>query len=68
MKLVAARRSAGAEVPQMTVSSDRIIRQYLEALKRHREETRGKPAKARAFLIKAGILSKDGKKLAKRYR
>jgi hypothetical protein len=26
------------------------------------------PAKARAFLIKAGILSKDGKSLAPRYR
>lgn len=40
-------------------------------IKANRETARkvmSTPAKARAFLIKAGILSKDGKSLAPRYR
>lgn len=52
----------------MNPSVDEIVRQHVEASKRFRRSIRGNPAKARAFLIKAGILSKDGKRLAKRFR
>ena len=44
-----------------------IVREHREAAKRLRKELKD-PKKAREFAIRAGILSKDGKRLAKRYR
>jgi hypothetical protein len=54
------------ESMEMTVKH--IVRDHLKASKEFSKETKGDPAKARAFLIKAGILNKNGTKLAKRYR
>lgn len=51
---------------QMSVSE--IVSEHLRASREFRKSTKGSPAKARAFLIKAGILNKTGTKLAKRYR
>lgn len=47
---------------------DAIVREHIAASRELRKELKGKPEKAREFLIKAGILTKDGKRLAKRYR
>jgi hypothetical protein len=44
-----------------------IIKEHRKAAKELRKEHRD-PEKARAFLIRAGILTKSGKRLAKRYR
>ena len=52
----------------MTPTTEQIVREHLAASRRFRKSIRGNPDKAREFLIKAGILTKDGKKLAKRYR
>ena len=38
------------------------------AMRRVRRKIAKSPAKARAFLIKAGFLSKSGKELAAKYR
>jgi hypothetical protein len=45
-----------------------IVKEHRLAAAKQRKEFRGDPEKARAFLIRAGILTKDGKRLAKRYR
>ena len=52
----------------MTGTATQIVREHVVASKRFRDAVRGDAAKARAFLIKAGILHKGGKKLTKRYR
>jgi hypothetical protein len=52
----------------MAPTVEQIVKEHLAAAERFRRSIRGNPAKAREFLIKAGILTKDGKKLAKRYR
>jgi hypothetical protein len=52
----------------MATTPNQIVREHVVASKRFRESVRGDAAKARAFLIKAGILHKGGKKLTKRYR
>ena len=52
----------------MTASVAEVVREHIKTSKRFRRSINGDPAKARAFLIKAGILAKDGKKLAKRFR
>jgi hypothetical protein len=52
----------------MTATATQIIREHVDASRRFRASVRGDAAKARAFLIKAGILHKGGKKLTKRYR
>jgi hypothetical protein len=44
-----------------------IIKEHRKAASQQRKELRD-PQKARAFLIRAGILTKDGKQLARRYR
>jgi len=44
-----------------------IVKEHMLAAAKQRKEHRD-PEKARAFLIRAGILTKDGKKLSKRYR
>ena len=44
-----------------------IVREHREAMKQLRKELRD-PKEDRKFLIRAGILSKDGQRLAKRYR
>lgn len=44
-----------------------IVREHRIAAARQRKEHRD-PEKARAFLIRAGILSKSGKQLSRRYR
>ena len=51
----------------MTQTATEVVREHLAASKRFRLSLRGNAPKARAFLIKAGILTKNGKKLAKRY-
>jgi hypothetical protein len=40
----------------------------IKVLREHTQTLCKSPAKARAFLIKAGILDKTGKRLAKTYR
>jgi len=50
----------------MTLSAI-IIKEHREAARQLRRELRD-PKRAREFLIRAGILSKSGKRLAKRYR
>lgn len=52
----------------MNATTEEIVREHIAASKRFLRSIRGDPAKARAFLVKAGILTRDGKKLAKRYR
>ena len=52
----------------MTPTTDQIVREHVEASKRFRKRIKGDAAKARAFLVKAGILNKSGTRLAKRYR
>jgi len=52
----------------MTATANQIVREHVDASKRFRASVRGDAAKARAFLIKAGILHKGGKKLTRRYR
>lgn len=46
---------------------DEIVQEHLRASEKLRKSLKS-PKDARRFLIRAGILSKDGKKLAKRYR
>jgi hypothetical protein len=43
-------------------------RREIRGIKEFGRKLRSNPAKARAFLIKAGILARDGKSLAPRYR
>jgi len=52
----------------MTRTTTQVVSEHLAASKRFRHSIRGDAARARAFLIKAGILTKNGTKLAKRYR
>ena len=40
----------------------------IEAMRRVTRKIASTPAKARAFLIKAGFLTKSGKQLAQKYR
>jgi hypothetical protein len=44
-----------------------IVREHRAGMKRLREKFKD-PAEARKSLIRAGILTKSGKRLAKRYR
>ena len=44
-----------------------IVKEQRAAMKRLRAKFR-KPGEARAFLIRAGILDKSGRRLAKQYR
>ena len=44
-----------------------IIKEHRDAAKKQRKELRD-PRKARQFLIRAGIVTKSGKRLTKRYR
>lgn len=46
---------------------DEIVREHIEASRKLVARLKT-PKQARQFLIRAGILTKDGKKLAKRYR
>lgn len=50
----------------MSVQDD--IKAHLEASRRLRDQIRSSPKAARQWLIRMGILTKDGKKLARRYR
>ncbi len=52
----------------MMTSVDKIVRDHLEASKRVMKKAMRSKATATAFLVKAGILTKDGKRLAKPYR
>ena len=52
----------------MTTSATKVVREHVAASKQFRQAIRGNVAKSKAFLVKAGILSKNGNKLAKRYR
>jgi hypothetical protein len=56
----------------MVQSVEEIVREYLQAARKMRRENRD-PAKAKAFLLRAGIAerhkaSPNGIRLAKRYR
>lgn len=44
------------------------VKQEIRSLKKQARKINASPAKARAFLIQAGILDKSGKKLAPHYR
>ena len=44
-----------------------IVKEHRAAAAQQRKE-HSDPKKARAFLVRAGILSKSGKRLSKRYR
>ena len=44
------------------------VRREIKAMRKAGKEIASSPAKARAFLIKAGILAKNGKGLAAKYR
>jgi hypothetical protein len=44
-----------------------IIKEHRSAMKKLQKKLRD-PSEARRFLIRAGILTKSGRKLAKRYR
>jgi hypothetical protein len=48
-------------------TATQVVREDLAASKQFRLSLRGNAIKAPEFLIKAGILTKDGKKIAKRY-
>ena len=50
----------------MTVQED--IQAFLEASRRMRKSFLKSPKAARQWFIRMGILTKDGKRLAKRYR
>ena len=52
----------------MTGSATKVVREHVTASKRFRQSIRGNATKSRAFLVRAGILSKNGTKLAKHYR
>ena len=52
----------------MLPSVEDIVKEHVEASRKMRQEWKQHPEKARQFLIKAGILDKSGKRLAKRYR
>jgi hypothetical protein len=52
----------------MTASTTKVVREHVAASKQFRQSIRGDVAKSKAFLVKAGVLSKNGTKLAKRYR
>lgn len=48
--------------------SEKDVKREIKAIKKISEEFAKNPEKACKFLIKAGILNKNGTKLAKRYR
>ena len=50
----------------MTV--DEIVKQHVKASQKFRKSIKGSPEKARTFLIGAGILNKNGTRLARIYR
>ena len=52
----------------MTASATKVVREHVTASKQFRHSIRGNATKSKAFLVKAGILSKNGTTLAKRYR
>ena len=61
-----------ADNPRMAPSVEQIVKRHLQAARRVRLENRD-PAKARAFLLRAGIIEKsksspNGVRLAKRFR
>jgi hypothetical protein len=45
-----------------------MVREHLAASKRMRKTTLRSKMSARKFLVRAGILTRDGKRLAKPYR
>lgn len=49
-----------------TVAS--IVKEHTKASRAVRKSFKGSPAKAKAFLIRAGILNTHGTQLSKRYR
>ncbi len=49
-------------------SSAAIVREHTRAAKKAMKEALRSPKDARAFLIRAGILTKSGKRLARPYR
>jgi hypothetical protein len=49
-------------------SSAAIAKEHIKASKQSMKRAMGSKRNAKAFLIRAGILSKNGKKLAKPYR
>lgn len=51
----------------MTFANE-TVREHVKASKRFLKSIRGDAKKARAFLVRAGILNKSGKGLSKRYR
>ena len=50
------------------MTGDEIVKQHVKASQKYRKSIKGSPEKARKFLISAGILDKNGKRLARIYR
>lgn len=63
---------AGIEITKMTTGYSTLTRQdasrEIKAMRRVKRKIAKSPARVRAFLIKAGFLTKSGKKLAAKYR
>ncbi|MGB7159699.1 MAG: hypothetical protein WBD40_16650 [Tepidisphaeraceae bacterium] len=49
------------------MSSATIVKEHRAAARQQRKKL-AKPSEARKFLVRAGILAKNGRRLAKRYR
>ena len=45
-----------------------MVAEHRKALRELRKTYEGSPQKARALLVRMGILEKDGRRLARRYR
>jgi hypothetical protein len=52
----------------MSATVSQIVSEHVKASRQFRKAVKGDAARARAFLVRAGILNKSGTKLAKRYR
>jgi hypothetical protein len=50
------------------MTPEQQAKKLLEILEQEGKDFQGNPEKARAFLIRMGILEKSGKRLVKRYR
>jgi hypothetical protein len=52
----------------MSATVNNVVNEHVRASRRFRKAVKGDAARARAFLVRAGILDKSGTRLAKRYR
>jgi hypothetical protein len=52
----------------MMVTVDQIVREHVKASRQFRKSIKGSPAKARAFLVRVGVLKRNGARPSKRGR